>query len=388
LLIFTAGAMLGWLARCTFVPDNPPLPSVSERPSGAHIAKTPAIKPEARQEKLPTKVDEWLQSGAYAAVLDNYETLMAANDDDALQSARARILAHAAWLLARQQHAAAQQLLKSFLILAYRDVDARILLAAAYLADKRYRSAIDQYYEAKGHAYQFETIEHLNDLIRAAVANEVTVLSRNKHYSGLLELYRYLTQLEPDYAPYFIGLAKAQLALNDTDSARRSLQLVTQDADVGPTAQTMLEELQPVPPREATASSSSEPSQVSGVALHRQGQHFLVDSKLGAAETIRLLIDTGASMTIVTPEVIEKYAGSLRRTGRTRLFNTANGPVRAPIFILGALTVGDWRVRNLEVGVLEMGGRKAFDGLLGMNFLKEFQFFIDQNEGVLRLSPN
>ena len=77
-----------------------------------------------------------------------------------------------------------------------------------------------------------------------------------------------------------------------------------------------------------------------------------------------------------------------RETGRSQLFNTANGQVRAPIYILELLSVGDWYVQQLEIGILDLGGEAGFDGLLGMNFLSHFRFFIDQNENVLRLSLN
>ena len=45
-------------------------------------------------------------------------------------------------------------------------------------------------------------------------------------------------------------------------------------------------------------------------------------------------------------------------------------------------------VNNLETGVLDLAGQTGIDGLLGMNFLRHFRFFIDQNESELRLSIN
>jgi predicted aspartyl protease len=48
--------------------------------------------------------------------------------------------------------------------------------------------------------------------------------------------------------------------------------------------------------------------------------------------------------------------------------------------------VGDWQVSQIEIGVLDLGGSAGVDGLLGMNFLSHFRFFIDQNEAMLRLS--
>ena len=91
---------------------------------------------------------------------------------------------------------------------------------------------------------------------------------------------------------------------------------------------------------------------------------------------------------MLTPDVFEQPGIQYENTGRTRVFNTANGRVRAPVFVLDSLTVGDWQVNQLEVGVLALHGNTNIDGLLGMNFLRHFQFIIDQNEALLRLTKN
>ena len=133
-------------------------------------------------------------------------------------------------------------------------------------------------------------------------------------------------------------------------------------------------------PPETTAAAT----EVAGIPLVRNGSHYLVDARLGS-QPARLLIDTGASLTMLTPDTLQRSGSGARATGRTGLFNTANGRVSAPIYRLDALSVGDWRVSDLDVGVLELGD-PGIDGLLGMNFLRHFQFFIDQNEALLRLS--
>ena len=45
-------------------------------------------------------------------------------------------------------------------------------------------------------------------------------------------------------------------------------------------------------------------------------------------------------------------------------------------------------VENIEVGVISELDGAPFDGLLGMNYLRHFEFFIDQNERTLQLSPH
>jgi hypothetical protein len=45
-------------------------------------------------------------------------------------------------------------------------------------------------------------------------------------------------------------------------------------------------------------------------------------------------------------------------------------------------------VDGIEIGAIEIASAMGVDGLLGMNFLRHFQFFIDQGRAVLRLSPD
>lgn len=388
LTVFITGSLLGWFAHQRFT--QPPVASV---PPGTPLATPATAVPPAepgrtRPLDLPSQLSQLLQSGAHTEALDVYAAIADQYDEQTQEAARSQVLAHASSLIAARQYITAQQLLEAYLLLAYRDVDAYILLAETGLAGNEWRRAIDLYYDAKGHAHRVATIERLNALIRVAVEQHAGRLEQHRDYPGLLDLYRHLTQLEPDHAAYFIGLAAAQLALDDREAARRSLQLIEQDVEVGGKARSMLASLEPLAPPEPYVEAPQEQPLISGVALTRNGLHFLVDADSGRGADIRLLIDTGASMTIIKPEVLERPGIKARRTGKTGIFSTANGPVRAPIYRLDSLTIGDWQVDQLEVGVLALNGRAPFDGLLGMNFLSHFQFFIDQNEALLRLSPN
>ena len=124
------------------------------------------------------------------------------------------------------------------------------------------------------------SLQRLERRIRAVVAAEVHALQTDDDRVGLLELYQHLTQLEPGHAPYFLGLADAQLALNDAQGARRSLQLVEQDPDVGSEARVRLEQLSR---SEAPADDTGESAALNrtlGVPLQRHGDHFLVAARL------------------------------------------------------------------------------------------------------------
>ena len=329
-----------------------------------------------------------LQRNDFDAVMGHYELLQLQASDTAVADARVKILMHARQLIEGHHFSLAEQSLQRFLITAYRDVEARILLAAAYEGQQDFHAAIDQLFEAKGYAYRPAMLQRITARIRSMVAGLTQSLKRNDDQNGLLALYQHLIQLEPDHAPYFMGLAAAQLALDDKEAARRSLLLVSQDPDVGAQAQAMLSELSIALAGTQEAESWDPAMAIGGIPLHRDGNHFIVDARPAHGRSIRLLIDTGASLTIFTPEVLEQRGIRYQDTGRTGIFNTANGSVKAPIVKLDSLEVGDWQVNQLEIGVLDLGDRLGVDGLLGMNFLNHFQFFIDQNESLLRLSVN
>jgi len=326
-----------------------------------------------------------LQHQDIDAVMAYYTQLQRNADEVVVNAARLQLLTHARALLESLRYAEAEQLLQALLVLDHRDVEAHSLLAAAYYGQDDFQLAIDQLYEAKGYAYRPAMLRAISDRLRSYVAGLVQSLKQQDDAGALLTLYQHLVQQEPEYAPYFVGLATAQLSLDDPEAARRSLSLVAQDASVGAQAQSMLQEInETLAQRQGAA--SGETAAVVGVPLQRNGNHFIVAARPANTRSIQLLIDTGASLTIVTPELFTQRGIRYEDTGRVGVFNTANGTVRAPIYRLAALQVGDWQVNELDVGVMDLGG--SMDGLLGMNFLSHFQFFIDQNESVLRLSIN
>jgi clan AA aspartic protease (TIGR02281 family) len=388
-IVLLAGLIMGWYAHERWGAVSVQY-VVSEAPfvSPTIDTRQPVTASEPLVGEHADSVTRLLQRHAYPEAVARYDSLQALTDTAGMQQARAAILLHAQALVKSQEFAAAAQLLQRFLVAAYRDTEARLLLAETYFGQQDYLAAIAQLYEARGAAYRPEMLARITRRIRFVANKQAELYRKNADSRGLLALYQELTQLEPDYAAWFVELAIAQLALDDRGAAQRSLALVIYDPDVGEQAQLMLTKLQ----QTATVAHDTDPvalaTEVAGIPLVRSGQHFLVAAAPGNDGSLRLLIDTGASMTMVTPGALQRQGVRYRDTGKSRVFNTANGPVRAPIYILETLSVGDWSVQQLEIGVLELGGQTGVDGLLGMNFLKHFRFFIDQNDSMLRLSLN
>jgi clan AA aspartic protease (TIGR02281 family) len=389
LLTLLAGLLLGWFAHEHWGAVMPKQ-AVSEYP-----VFTPAYEshPSPTQDSLSVSsqgntVSAVSQRGTLAAAVERYEISQARGDADGMQQARDAVLLYAQQGVKAGDYVAVAQWLQRFLQASYRDVEARLLLADVFYGQQDYHGAIDQLYEAKAYAFRPEMLTHITRRIRNVVNEQANKYSEDQNNAGLLSLFQNVTQLEPDYAAYFIELAIVQLALEDRDAAQRSLVLVMNDADVGEQARAILATVQEAGVAIADSGELTLTTEVAGVPLIRSGQHYLVDVNPADAESLRLLIDTGASMTMLSRDALQRRGLRYRETGRSQLFSTANGQVRAPLYILESLSVGDWYVRQLEVGILDLGGQAGFDGLLGMNFLSHFRFFIDQNESVLRLSLN
>ena len=101
---------------------------------------------------------------------------------------------------------------------------------------------------------------------------------------------------------------------------------------------------------------------------------------------VKLLLDTGASMTIVKHGILDSAGVRMGADAPLRQFGTVSGTARGPVYRVDTLTLGGQSVANMEIAVLELSGLDDIDGLLGMNYLRHFKLYIDQSKSELRLS--
>ncbi len=120
-------------------------------------------------------------------------------------------------------------------------------------------------------------------------------------------------------------------------------------------------------------------------AKSRQGGHYVVEVVLNGTVRADLVVDTGATM-IILSDSVGKRLGIRKRNGLPKVgFNTAGGTIEAPLFVLDSLKVGSAEALNLEASINPyMGG---MDGLLGMAFLGEFRMEMNQENSELILKP-
>jgi hypothetical protein len=138
----------------------------------------------------------------------------------------------------------------------------------------------------------------------------------------------------------------------------------------------------PVPP-EITPGSS--PKGVTKIPF-TPGSPVLVSVKVNGGGPITLILDTGADRTMVTPSALSRLGISFE--------NALRGMVRG---VTGASYVEAVWVNSVEIEEAKVGplliiahdpDLKGADGLLGRDFLANFNVTIDAKERIVTLAPN
>lgn len=117
------------------------------------------------------------------------------------------------------------------------------------------------------------------------------------------------------------------------------------------------------------------------------GKHIIVDARINGSATVKLILDTGAAGTLISPRALAAAGVSLSRgtrTARTRGV-ARDAEVEVTQVAVDSLEVGDARVGRMVVASYEMELGDA-EGLLGQDFLGQFNVTIDSSAGVVKLT--
>ena len=124
------------------------------------------------------------------------------------------------------------------------------------------------------------------------------------------------------------------------------------------------------------------------VDYQQYGAHAIVDARLNDSVNAKFIVDTGASLIMITEEIAHKLGTSLPQKGKQRTLSItlADGrKVKAHAVILKSVQVGKTYVKNVPAAVLAHSKPTVADGLLGMSFLKHFFVKLDTTNNKLIL---
>lgn len=110
-----------------------------------------------------------------------------------------------------------------------------------------------------------------------------------------------------------------------------------------------------------------------------------VESRRGTR--VKLAVDSGANYTTIPVEAalaIGIAPGRLRRQARVV---TGSGVVRAPVARLRGISVLGHTLRNLDVVLHDLPEESFVDGVLGLNFLEQFDVLLLFRQDAIDLQP-
>ncbi len=117
-----------------------------------------------------------------------------------------------------------------------------------------------------------------------------------------------------------------------------------------------------------------------------EGDHVIVDALINGKTSAQLMVDTGASIVIIT-NIVARRLGLDYGEMQTEIdIVMADGSAaKARPVILKSVKVGDAKVENVQAAVIESDDIGGVEGLLGMSFLSQFVIKFDgtRNEIIL-----
>ena len=120
------------------------------------------------------------------------------------------------------------------------------------------------------------------------------------------------------------------------------------------------------------------------IPLTREGGRLLVDGNINNQSSVRFIVDTGASMTIIPAQVASRLGLDPKQALLIEI-RGVGGVTDGRLVEVDSLKVGDAEARNLDIVVIDdsLGGT----ALLGTDFLSRFQLGINYGRDQMVLQP-
>lgn len=276
------------------------------------------------------------------------------------------------------------ELVEVWLSLYYDDIDVLLLLADFQSKEQHPEAAADTLALADQYAHEPGGKVRVQQALAKLTASTDKRLAGENRWIELVGFYEYLQALGQQRPAFELRLALLYLS-HDEPRRGHALLLKLQEEDDGSDPQwserlaLILEQPEP--------EVVSAPIPANAVPLRVLGNQFLVDVQLNERETVTLLIDTGASITTLTSDSFNALQRQDFGLLGSRMFSTANGFTRGDVYRSRSLRLGENRLDNTNIAVLNYRPPNGVNGLLGMNVLRNFRFEIDQENALLHLRP-
>lgn len=236
-----------------------------------------------------------------------------------------------------------------------------------------------------------DALEEIGKKIATLYEQAQEQLSRDQQWELLAKLNEPLFQRVPDSRQYALNLARAyahqrkQTLMEDAlaplpfDDAQaqaiRAIAYTEADANDDTFGDTEFNDMK----------GDTTDTRTTRVALMRVGDQYRLDAKALNQKAV-MILDTGASTTAISSRLYARL-GRTRRLTFIGNFNvrTASGTIEAPLVKIPRFYFAGYEFTDVSAIVLPEEVLPDTDGLLGMNILGEFDFYILPLSNELRL---
>lgn len=237
--------------------------------------------------------------------------------------------------------------------------------------------AIAIYYDLIANAFNQDKEEIWLHQAHQLFQQHTKALKNQAAWQSIVNFTKPIITNETDYPPYQITLAEAYIHLNEIQSAINYLDNIKYTDNYISQINALNTLIDSIVLAE------------DGIKLIRKGQHFIVEATLNNQHISHLMIDTGASLTVISTAFYKQLLSTDTITTNRQLnINTAGGNETAFSVVIDEFWLSGRTVYDFEVVVMDLEGLDQADGLLGMNFLQHFKFEIDQKNALLFLTPH
>lgn len=245
-------------------------------------------------------------------------------------------------------------------------------IISTYVAEESYAKAIEFIIQAKENYVSQGEDTRLKTQLKDVAISYIDSLMKVHDYVTLIAFLEDMITYDGDNSFYSYRLAQIYMKLDKIDEASLLLDTLQYDEVYAQNVKSMLKVID---------KAEEEDEYKYAIPLQRNGEHYTVYVFLDGVE-FNLMLDTGATYIFLD----EDKASVLSLLGEDIRLQTAANDILAKRASIGHLKVGNVEMSNVIVTIAPFK-REGIDGLLGMNFFKQFTFFISQEESMLYLNP-
>ncbi|MBF0198615.1 MAG: retroviral-like aspartic protease family protein [Planctomycetes bacterium] len=204
---------------------------------------------------------------------------------------------------------------------------------------------------------------------QAVVDEQEEFLSTNGHWPMLLDFYDGLVKEDHERAlQYQLSKSRVLLKLHYHEEAKELLDSLKYDFPDESAA--LLSTIQ-------TDEEPSYDSEKIEIPIEIRGNSFYVQVLINDKVRLKLLVDTGASMIHLSSRALAHLGLSSYDIIEEKYFITAAGRVKSPVYSLQSVYLHGVSVKPIDAALFLPGHQGDMDGILGMNFLRHFNWSLD-----------